>query len=95
MGVIERSQDGLEWQALSFRLILAIVPWIAALEDSNEKPGSSKESIECHRANDDLTLPPLIDNTKEKDRQTKLEDNGCQDIETEDAYDQLGVWLEM
>lgn len=45
MGVVERSQDSPEWQALSFHLILAIILWIAALEDGDEEPSGSKESI--------------------------------------------------
>lgn len=42
-----------------------------------------------------MTLPTLIDDTKEENRQTELEDDGSQDIKTEDTNDQLKVRLEM
>jgi hypothetical protein len=45
MRVVERSEDGLERQTLSFRFVLAIVSRVAALEDGDEEPGSSEKSV--------------------------------------------------
>lgn len=42
MGVVERSEDSLEGQALPFRFILAIVSRVATLKDCDEEPGSSE-----------------------------------------------------
>ena len=45
MGVVERSQDGLERKTLSFRFILAVISRVATLEDCDEEPGGSEKSV--------------------------------------------------
>lgn len=45
MCIVERSEDGLERETFSQRFILAVISRIAALEDCDEEPGGSEQSV--------------------------------------------------
>lgn len=89
MNVIQGAKYSLEGETFSCHLILVVCSWAAALEYGNEKPGCSKKSVDGHTSNDDSALPFSIDYAEEENGKTEFEDHGRENIETEDAHDQL------
>lgn len=85
MNVVQGPEHCLEWKTLSGVLVLEIIRRAAALEYGNEKPTEPEERVDGNASDDDLSLPPLVDHTKEENGEAEFEDNSGEDIQAEDA----------